>query len=74
MLKELPGNQSFARTHPSVEAAQKDASKTHWLLEATFRLGCGQFSIGRTPKKQKNIKIASDRAKKTNQEKTVLGR
>jgi hypothetical protein len=60
--------------HPSVGAAQKDASKTHSLLEAIFRLICGQVSIGRTPKKQKNIKIASDGGRKTNREKTVLGR
>jgi hypothetical protein len=60
--------------HSGVGAGRNDASKPLGLLEATFRLVCGQFSIGRVPKKQKNIKIASERARKANQEKTVLGR
>ena len=61
-------------TRTVMRAVQKEASKAHHVLEATFRLVCGQFSSGRTPKKQKNIKIAGDRARNKTEENTVFGR
>ena len=65
---------SFGEESRFFGSARKDASKAHGVLEATFVWFCGQFSGGRTQKKQKTGEIGSDGANKTTQEKTVLGR